>query len=105
MASTIRPPRRRSDAPRAAVVRDLSAGIPTQRDQTIALTVLPPTPTYLALLRWCDRVAGPGAAPSPQDVLGALLARLLVDKELAANLAADLREGAGADEIENYAGW
>lgn len=75
------------------------------RDETIALTVLASMTDYAALRGWCARVVTCGRPATPQDVVHALLARLLADPELAADVAADLREGAGADVIADYVCW
>lgn len=78
--------------------------LPAPGEEAVALTVLQPVEHHTALLRWCDGFAA-GRRPEPHEVVQALLRRLLADPELAADLAADLREGTSADDLAGYVGW
>ena len=66
-----------------------------------------PASEYRALQQWCERTGvGLGRLElSPQDVMHALVLRLLVDPVLAADLAADLREGSSSDAMAAYVCW
>ncbi len=90
-----------------SVGRALPARLSPARDQAAALTALQPLAGYGALQQWCERTGAGLGRPElpPQEVLRALVQRMLVDPELAADLVADLRDSSTTEEVAAYVGW
>jgi hypothetical protein len=76
-------------------------------DLSISTTVQLAPDQHGALMRWCAQAARELGRPSLacHEVLQGLAARLVADPLLAADILADLREGAGIGEIQRFAAW
>jgi hypothetical protein len=76
-------------------------------DLSMSTTVLLAPDEHGALTRWCAQAARELGRPSVacHEVLQGLVARLLADPRLAADVLADFRERAGIAEIQRFAAW
>jgi hypothetical protein len=76
-------------------------------DLSMSTTVLLAPDEHGALMRWCGQAASELGRSSVacQEVLQGLVARLVADPRLAADVLADFRERAGIAEIQRFAAW
>lgn len=76
-------------------------------DLSMSTTVLLAPDEHGALTRWCLQAARELGRTSVtrHEVLQGLVARLIADPRLAADILADFRERAGIAEIQRFAAW
>jgi hypothetical protein len=76
-------------------------------NQSMSTTVPLAPNEHGALTRWCAQAARELGRPSVacHEVLQSLVARLIADPRLAADVLSDFRERAGFVEIQRFAAW
>jgi hypothetical protein len=85
-----------------------SAPLPAQpTNLPLAATVLLTEIEHKVLAQWCREASArlSGRVVTPHEVLRALVARLVCDARLAADLLADLRAPTTMDDIRRYTAW
>jgi hypothetical protein len=85
-----------------------SAAVPVQpTNLPLAATVLLTEGEHNALAQWCREASAllSGRGIAPHEVLRALVARVVSDARLAADVLADLRTPTTMDDIRRYTAW
>jgi hypothetical protein len=85
-----------------------SAPLPVQPTSLpLAATVLLTEVEHSALAQWCREASAllSGRGVTPHEVLRALVARVVSDAKLAADVLADLRAPTTMDDIRRYTAW
>jgi hypothetical protein len=80
--------------------------LPVRQEEPSVLTVIQSGSDRAALEAWCHQATvAAGRRPAAHEVVMALVRRLLADPALRADVAADLREGAGRSDVARYSAW